>query len=844
MRKLKPISWIITFGILVKSAAALAAAESPAELVVVNANVITISEQNPRAQALAVRDGRFVEVGSNESVQQLVGPLTLVIDVTGKTITPGFNDAHLHPRPLYEEHSVLARVDLSPNSVRSIDELILALQQKAKVTPPGQWIQGSRYQDTKLGRHPTRFDLDKASTKHPIRISHSSGHLTVFNSHALRAAKITKDTPDPNGGGFDRDAQGEPNGVCRESAVSVVMRAAPARPEATPEQKVEGLLRQFREYVEKGLTSIQHAGTTLETASLYSKTMARGMPVRIHAMLRRAEIPALLDRRDDEGLDGDRLRFGGIKMFHGNSLSGRTCWLSKPYADRPDYFGIPPARSQEDLNEAILEIHTADLQACVHANGDREIDMLLNAYENALRVSPRENHRHRIEHCSVVTEEILERIKRLGVVLAPHSYIYEHGDKMEAYGAWRWNMMHPNGSAVAMGIPVAGNSDSSVSAADPLLRIQSMVTRTSAEGKVYGANQKVTVEQAIRIWTLGSAYAEFTEDSKGSIEKGKLADFVILSADPTTTPLLEIKDIRVEKTVINGDIVFERNRNAVQAPTLPKRKRKFLKVAARLGRGPNKENSGIVKSRRYDDLFWMHNDSGNAPRIYPVRRNGKVQKSSHSSRETGVLIEGAKNVDWEDITIDADGHVIVADVGNNLNLRRDLVLYYVDEPSPLVKHTRVRKKIYVRYPDQEEFPAAKGNVNFDCEAVFTIGNQVHLLSKNRSNRLTSLYRLDKPRTDNINILTRIGSFDIQGKVVGADASADGKRLVVLTYRAIWLFERENDWSDFFRGRIFWMPYRSLQMEAVCFADKETLILGDEFRGTLHEVRISELTRVR
>ena len=828
----------------IASTAAARAADSPADMVVVNANIITINLQQPRAQAMAVRDGRFIEVGSNESVRKLVGRQTKVIDVGYKTITPGFNDAHMHPRPLYDQDSVLSPVDLSPDSVRTIEELIRALQRKAEVTPLGQWIQGNRYQDTKLGRHPTRFDLDKASDKHPIRIVHSSGHLSVFNSHALDEAKITMATKDPPGGGFDRDAQGKPNGVCRESAVSVVLTAGTPRPEATPDEKIEGFLRQFREYVAKGLTSIQHAGTTLETGLLYSKAMDRGMPVRIYAMLRRAEIPALIERRREGRLNSDRLRFGGIKMFHGNSLSGRTCWLSKPYADRPDYYGIPPARSQEDLNKAILEIHSAGLQACVHSNGDREIDMLLNAYENALKVSPRENHRHRIEHCSVVNQEILERIKKLNVVLAPHSYIYEHGDKMEAYGTLRWDMMHPNGSAVAMGIPVAGTSDSPVSVADPMLRIQSMVTRTSAEGKVYGADQKVSAEQAIRIWTLGSAYAEFAEDRKGSIEKGKFADFVVLSGDPTTIPPLEIKDIRIEKTIIHGDIVFETGRSVVQAPSLPKRKRKILKVAAKLGRGPRKENSGIVKSRRYNDLFWMHNDSGNQPRIYPVRRNGQVHNSSRFARVSGVLIEGASNVDWEDITVDADGHVIVADVGNNSNLRRDLVLYYVDEPSPSAGRTTVKKRIHVRYPDQQQFPASTKNFNFDCEAVFTIGNQVHFLSKNRSDRSTNLYRLDDPRTDQTNTLMHVGSFDIQGQVVGADASPDGKQLVVITYRAIWLFERENDWIDFFHGQVSWMPYRSFQVEAVCFADDDTLLLADEFRGTLHEVRISDLTRIR
>jgi len=175
-----------------------------------------------------------------------------------------------------------------------------------------------------------------------------------------------------------------------------------------------------------------------------------------------------------------------------------------------------------------------------------------------LKKMPRENHRHRIEHCSVVNSSILEKIKELDIVLATHSYVYEHGDKMEEYGEKRWNMMHPNRSALDLGIPVAGNSDYAVSAADPLLRIQSLATRKTKEGKVYGANQRISVEEAIRVWTLGGAYSSFEEDIKGSIKIGKLADLVILSDDPTKVPLESIKDIVVEKTIIGGKIEYEK----------------------------------------------------------------------------------------------------------------------------------------------------------------------------------------------------------------------------------------------------------------------------------------------
>jgi hypothetical protein len=266
-----------------------------------------------------------------------------------------------------------------------------------------------------------------------------------------------------------------------------------------------------------------------------------------------------------------------------------------------------------------------------------------------------------------------------------------------------------------------------------------------------------------------------------------------------------------------------------------------LKRIAKLGPGPVKENSGIVKSRQFADLFWMHNDSGDEPRIYPIHRNGANYEDTRYADENGVLIGGAINVDWEDIAVDADGHVIVADMGNNENDRRDLVLYYLDEPAPTAGRTTFRKKVFVRYPDQHEFPASRHDFNFDCEAVFTVGNTVYMLSKNRSNQDTKLYRLDDPKPDATNTLTLVGSFDIRGQAVGADCSADGKRLAVLTYTGIWLFERDTIDQTFFDGRISWAPFPKRDAEAICFADDHTLLIADEALGELYEARIDDLT---
>jgi hypothetical protein len=259
---------------------------------------------------------------------------------------------------------------------------------------------------------------------------------------------------------------------------------------------------------------------------------------------------------------------------------------------------------------------------------------------------------------------------------------------------------------------------------------------------------------------------------------------------------------------------------------------------------PGKENSGIVKSRQFSDLFWVHNDSGDDPKIYPIRSSGEDYRSARYAGDLGVTIASAINVDWEDITVNASGQIIVADIGNNRNDRRDLVLYVIPEPSPDAGRTTVMKRYFIRYPEQTAFPPPASEMNFDCEAIFTVGDTIYLFSKNRGNKLTSLYRLDNPKPDEINKLTYLETLDLNGQVVGADASEDGKRLVVITYADLWSFERASTNESFFSGRVSWAPYKGDQVEAVCFAGEESVFLIDEVSGTLFTAELNELTQLR
>ena len=536
---------------------ALAMAQSP-ELIVINANVITIDKQQPRAEAFAVLHGRFIAIGKSAEIRNLAGPGTRVVDLKGATVTPGFIDAHLHPRPIYDADSIYESVPLGPDSAQNIERMIAALKRKAGMIPKGAWILGVGYQDTKLGRHPTRHDLDKASTEHPIYITHSSGHIGVANSFALRNAGVTSETKDPAGGAFDREEGGAPNGILRESAMRLIGKGNPPFPVAPFDEQVRGIIRRFSLFAAKGFTSVGIAGGSPDTFRLYQAARDAGNPVRVYAMFSEQYFKQANDVGLRTGFGDDHLRVGAIKVFHGNSLSGRTCWLREEYSDRPGYFGIPPARSQQDLDKLVAEIHNAGWQLAIHSNGDREIEMVLTAIERAQIGAPQKQARHRIEHCSVTNQQILEQIKRLGVVPIYHAYMYEHGDKLAAYGPKRLAMMHPFRTSIDMGIRVAGHSDDPVSPADAMLRLYDLVTRRGSDGKQYGPEQRITVEEAIEAFTLGGAYASFEEKSKGSITLGKLADFVVLGADPLKADPETIKDIPVLQTWIDGKPVYDR----------------------------------------------------------------------------------------------------------------------------------------------------------------------------------------------------------------------------------------------------------------------------------------------
>ncbi|MCI0824101.1 MAG: amidohydrolase [Chloroflexi bacterium] len=529
-------------------------AAAQADLVIRNANIITIDPRQPRAQSVAVRDGKFVAVGDNDSVNDLVGQGTQVLDLEGKTVLPGLIDAHIHVLSSGIRHVMSA--DCALPTIAAIQD---AMREQVRIASPGDWVQGFKFDDTKTSenRFLNRQDLDQVSTQQPIMVSHRAGHVFYLNSKALEVAGFTRDTPDPVGGRFGRDpVSGELDGVVYERAIEPVKYNH--LPPVTPEVRRQGLRRICGMLTRVGLTSVHDARVTNDEFMTYQEGRESGdLTLRTYMLISKDHFPALRDAGLKTGFGDHRLRLGGIKLVADGAIASRTAYLSQPYIGSEDDHGIlaiPP----EELEPEVMDIHRAGFQVCIHANGDLTIDMVLSAYEKAQAAYPRPDPRHRIEHCTLVNTDLLNRMRALGSVATPFcTYVYYHGEKMQFYGEERLRWMFAQRSFMDHGVVSTGATDYPPGPFEPLMGIQSCVTRTDSTGKVWGENQKITVEEALKIYTLNGAYASFEEDIKGSIERGKLADLVVLGADPTQVDPLTIKDIQVERTIVGGTTVYE-----------------------------------------------------------------------------------------------------------------------------------------------------------------------------------------------------------------------------------------------------------------------------------------------
>lgn len=526
--------------------------ESP-DFILVNGRVFTMDPVAPRAEAFAVKMGRFVAAGSNADIRHLATRTTPVVDAQGMTVVPGFIDCHCHPRGVNELYEVNA-------NLRSVKELQDALRKKAAETPPGYWVQGYMFDDTKLSDGPLmKQHLDAVSTSHPIGVHHRGGHTSFYNSKAFELAGVTRATPDPDHGRFFRDSSGEHNGRVAEQARNAFDRVG-ERKRYTREEERErsrlGMQHMSRLFAMAGLTSVHDAGAGADSIRAYEDARAAGELRHRAYMMVRGPYETLRNAGVYTGFGDEWIRVGGVKRSADGSASERTMRMSTPYVGTNDY-GIL-TMTQKEIDDIVEDAHRNNWQVGIHANGDVTIDMVLTAYERVLRQWPHPDRRHRIEHCTLINPDLLRRIRATGTIPTPFwTYVYYHGEKWAQYGEEKAQWMFAHRSFLDAGIPVVGASDYGPGPFEPMMAIQSMVTRTDYRGRVWGANQKITVDEALRIATANGARASYEEAIKGTITAGKLADFVVLEKDPHDVPAETIKDIRIVRTVAGGRTTYE-----------------------------------------------------------------------------------------------------------------------------------------------------------------------------------------------------------------------------------------------------------------------------------------------
>jgi len=532
----------------------------PPDTIYLNATILTLDPHNTTTQALATNGETILATGTNEDIQKLATPATKIHDLHGQTITPGFYAAHDHFPAMGTD--ALFRVDLnSPpiGKIETIDQLVAALKDRLPQIPKGQWLVGRGYDDTLLKehRHPTREDLDKVSTAVPIWIVHISGHLGVANSKALSLAKITRNTPQPRNGRIRHDANGDPNGVFEESG-SMVSRLIPPLSQA---DQLRGTEWAVHEYASKGVTTAAVAsGGEASLANLRRALDQNILKIRVISMTSGApDEPARQKIRD---LHSNRLKVGAIKLWQDGSIQGFTGYLSQPYftpfQGDATYRGYA-SRTREALTEKVKEWHKAGYQIAIHANGDAAIEDVLSAYAAAQQENPRPDARHRIEHCQTVREDQLDRIQSLGITPSFFvGHVYYWGDRHRDLflGPDRAARISPLASALSRGIHFTVHDDTPVTPVNPLLLVWDSVNRTTTSGQVLGPQQRITPEKALRAVTSDAAWQNFEENIKGTLEPGKLADFVILDQNPLTIDPKKIRDIHILQTIVGGEPIY------------------------------------------------------------------------------------------------------------------------------------------------------------------------------------------------------------------------------------------------------------------------------------------------
>jgi len=527
-----------------------------------NGSVFTADHSQPWAEAIAVRNGRIEAVGSDSSIRR---PDIEEVDLGGRTVVPGFIDAHNHYLATGE---MLANIDVKFPKVRSIDDLVGVIARAAADTPAGEWINATGFDHAKYGDAdpPTRWDLDRATGDHPVTVLHVSGHYVLVNSAALAARNLSDDTPNPPGGELVRDAAGRITGLCLDAAMGLVLPTAVDigshgpnfHVDAPLEDLVAAVDRAGRAFVAAGLTTVCDAQVTSRELRGYREAYRKG-----DWWVRTACMPLShqLNEYRTIGLAGsfgnDEFWLGAMKFYADGSLIGGTAAFWEPYGEHGE-FGGSLFWGEDELRSMIVEAHSQGWQVGVHAQGDLAIEATLDAIEAADLAHPRPDARPRIEHAGCPTPDQIQRMARLGVIAVNQpGYLYDSGDEFLERLGDRAHMVQPFRAELDAGVTVVLSSDSDVASYRPLDTISAALQRKTINGLEIGTDQTLNIDEAVRAHTIDAAYALFAEERLGSIEAGKHADLVIIDGDLFDTPSGEIPDLPIWKTMIGGKIVYD-----------------------------------------------------------------------------------------------------------------------------------------------------------------------------------------------------------------------------------------------------------------------------------------------
>ena len=530
-------------------------AECVPDVIVVNALIHTVDRARPAAEAVAICGDTISNVGSTVDIKRLAGPNTRVIDAGGRRVVPGFNDAHVH---LISGAQEILGVDLRPATDPA--DLARRLREQAARLPKGRWITGG-YWDHEAwpGKQlPTRAQIDAATPDHPVFVQRLDGHMALANTRAIELAGITSATQAPDGGTIVRDASGAPAGVFKDNAMDLVSRAIP---DDTPEETLEKAAAALKLAESLGVTTIQDMTASAAELRAYQTLRARGgLTARIYSIQNHG-ISGLVDAGVSTGFGDEWLRVGGIKLFADGSMGAGTAAFFEPYTDDPSTSGLlihPP----ETLQKLAFDADAAGFQLIIHAIGDRANALVLDIFERLAAERGTRDRRPRIEHAQVVREPDKRRFKPLGVIasIQPSHCIDDMRWAEARIGKARSAIAYDFKSFVDAGARIAFGTDWFVEPLNPMLGLYAAVTRQFPDGTPPGGwfpEERLTLEQAVEYYTLGSAYAEFAETRKGSIAPGKLADLVILSKDIFAVPPREILETKPVLTMVGGRIVFE-----------------------------------------------------------------------------------------------------------------------------------------------------------------------------------------------------------------------------------------------------------------------------------------------